>query len=53
MFFIGVKLLLFGVFCLRGRNGFVAHEFLIDCKRFKQTANIEVVDVAKRLIDYG
>ena len=33
--------------------GFVAHEFIIDCREFKKTANVEVVDVAKRLQDYG
>lgn len=33
--------------------GFVAHEFIIDCREFKKTVNIEVTDVAKRLQDYG
>jgi len=36
-----------------GRNGLVAHEFIIDLRPFKQTAGIRVDDVAKRLIDYG
>ncbi|VDN55301.1 unnamed protein product [Dracunculus medinensis] len=31
----------------------VAHEFLIDCREFKTTAAVEVVDIAKRLMDYG
>ncbi|KAK6010374.1 hypothetical protein OSTOST_24601, partial [Ostertagia ostertagi] len=31
----------------------VAHEFILDFKPFKKTAGIEVVDVAKRLMDYG
>lgn len=31
----------------------VAHEFIIDCHGFKKTANIEVIDIAKRLMDYG
>lgn len=31
----------------------VAHEMILDCRAFKQSANIEVVDIAKRLIDYG
>jgi glycine dehydrogenase len=35
-----------------GEYGFVAHEFIINAD-FKQTANIEAVDVAKRLQDYG
>ncbi|XP_045159885.1 glycine dehydrogenase (decarboxylating), mitochondrial-like [Mercenaria mercenaria] len=37
----------------RNEQGFVAHEFIIDCRDFKKTANIEVTDVAKRLQDYG
>uniref|UniRef100_A0A8C9YC97 glycine dehydrogenase (aminomethyl-transferring) n=1 Tax=Sander lucioperca TaxID=283035 RepID=A0A8C9YC97_SANLU len=37
----------------RGRKGFVAHEFILDVRPFKKTANIEAVDVAKRLQDYG
>jgi glycine dehydrogenase len=36
-----------------GRNGFVAHEFIIDLRQFKSTAQITVDDVAKRLMDYG
>ena len=35
-----------------GENGRSAHEFIIDCRDFKKY-NIEVVDIAKRLIDYG
>jgi len=35
-----------------GENGRSAHEFIIDCREFKKF-NIEVVDIAKRLIDYG
>lgn len=37
----------------KGKNGFVAHEMILDCRAFKQTAGIEVTDIAKRLIDYG
>ncbi len=36
-----------------GANGFVAHEFIIDLRQFKQTSEISVDDVAKRLMDYG
>lgn len=36
-----------------GKNGTVAHEMILDCRGFKKTAQIEVVDIAKRLIDYG
>lgn len=31
----------------------VAHEFIIDIREFKKTANIEAADIAKRLMDYG
>jgi glycine dehydrogenase len=34
-------------------NGRVAHEFIVDCRQFKKSAGIEVVDIAKRLMDYG
>ncbi len=37
----------------RGKQGRVAHEFILDLRPFKQTAGIEVEDVAKRLQDYG
>ena len=36
-----------------GTNGNVAHEMIIDMRQFKQSANIEVEDIAKRLMDYG
>lgn len=36
-----------------GINQLVAHEFIIDVRPFKKTANIEAVDIAKRLMDYG
>jgi glycine dehydrogenase len=35
-----------------GRKGRVAHEFIVDCRPFKQ-AGVEVDDIAKRLMDYG
>uniref|UniRef100_A0A8C7MF42 glycine dehydrogenase (aminomethyl-transferring) n=1 Tax=Oncorhynchus kisutch TaxID=8019 RepID=A0A8C7MF42_ONCKI len=37
----------------KGRKGFCAHEFILDVRPFKKSANIEAVDVAKRLQDYG
>ncbi len=37
----------------QGRNGRVAHEMILDCRHLKASANIEVIDIAKRLIDYG
>ncbi len=36
-----------------GKNGLVAHECIIDLHDCKAIANIEVDDVAKRLMDYG
>ena len=36
-----------------GRNGRVAHEFILDLRPFKTTAGIEAEDVAKRLMDYS
>ena len=35
------------------KNGRVAHELIIDMREFKYKANIEVEDIAKRLMDYG
>ncbi|MCB0354745.1 MAG: aminomethyl-transferring glycine dehydrogenase [Bdellovibrionales bacterium] len=37
----------------RGRNGYVAHECILDFRAFKKSADIEVADVAKRLMDYS
>ncbi|MBK7106792.1 MAG: aminomethyl-transferring glycine dehydrogenase [Ignavibacteriae bacterium] len=37
----------------KGRNGFVAHEMILDTREFKTRANVEVEDIAKRLMDYG
>ena len=34
-------------------NGRCAHEFIIDARPFKASAGIEVIDIAKRLQDYG
>ncbi|MFQ5807802.1 MAG: hypothetical protein ACE5I3_15250, partial [Phycisphaerae bacterium] len=36
-----------------GVSGRVAHEFIIDLRGFKKTANIDPDDVAKRLMDFG
>lgn len=36
-----------------GKNGRVAHEMILDCRPFKKSSGIEVVDIAKRLMDYG
>ncbi len=37
----------------RGKNNLVAHECILDFRKFKKTAGIEVEDVAKRLMDFG
>ncbi|MCC6384186.1 MAG: aminomethyl-transferring glycine dehydrogenase [Bacteroidia bacterium] len=37
----------------RGSKGLVAHELILDCRHFKQTAGVEAIDIAKRLMDYG
>ncbi|MGV3630547.1 MAG: aminomethyl-transferring glycine dehydrogenase [Bacteroidota bacterium] len=36
-----------------GKNGTVAHELILDCREYKRTAEVEVADMAKRLIDFG
>jgi glycine dehydrogenase len=36
-----------------GKNGRVAHEFIVDLRPFKASAGVEAEDVAKRLMDYG
>jgi len=37
----------------KGKNGLVAHECIIDLRNLKESADIDVEDIAKRLIDYG
>ena len=37
----------------KGSKGTVAHEMILDCRSFKATAGVEVMDIAKRLIDFG
>ena len=34
-------------------HGRCAHEFILDARGFKETSGIEVIDIAKRLQDYG
>ncbi|MBM4121329.1 MAG: aminomethyl-transferring glycine dehydrogenase [Nitrospira sp.] len=36
-----------------GKQGFVAHEFILDVRQAKASAGVEVMDIAKRLMDYG
>ncbi len=37
----------------KNKDGFCAHEFIIDCRDFKKDSDVEVIDIAKRLQDYG
>jgi glycine dehydrogenase len=37
----------------RGRNGRVAHEFILDLRPFRRSSGVTEEDVAKRLMDYG
>lgn len=36
-----------------GSQGRCAHEMILDCNEFHHTANLPVIDLAKRLMDYG
>ncbi len=36
-----------------GKNGRVAHEMIFDMRHFRQTADVTVEDIAKRLMDYN
>jgi glycine dehydrogenase len=36
-----------------GSKGRCAHEMILDCNDFKMASNVEVADMAKRLMDYG
>lgn len=37
----------------KGTQGFVAHEFIIDCRHFEEVSGVTTEDIAKRLIDFG
>ncbi|MDA1082076.1 MAG: aminomethyl-transferring glycine dehydrogenase [Gemmatimonadetes bacterium] len=37
----------------KGKNGTIAHECIVDPRGLKQSAGVEVEDIAKRLMDYG
>ncbi|MEM8503189.1 MAG: aminomethyl-transferring glycine dehydrogenase [Cyanobacteria bacterium P01_D01_bin.1] len=37
----------------KGSSGLVAHECIIDLREFKKSAQVNVDDIAKRMIDYG
>ncbi|PKP17053.1 MAG: glycine dehydrogenase (aminomethyl-transferring), partial [Bacteroidetes bacterium HGW-Bacteroidetes-22] len=36
-----------------GKNGHVAHEMILDCNKFHLSADVQVIDIAKRMMDYG
>lgn len=36
-----------------GKNGHVAHEMILDCNKFHMSADIQVIDLAKRMMDFG
>ena len=36
-----------------GTQGMCAHEMILDCNEFEKTAGVQVIDIAKRLMDYG
>lgn len=37
----------------KGEKGRIAHEMILDTRGFKNSAGVEVEDIAKRLMDYG
>lgn len=37
----------------RGNSGRVGHEMILDCNQFSKSADVMVIDIAKRLMDYG
>ena len=37
----------------KGINGTVAHEMILDCNPLKRKADVDAIDIAKRLMDYG
>lgn len=37
----------------RGKNGFVGHEMILECRRIHEESGITENDIAKRLMDYG
>ncbi len=36
-----------------GKNGRVAHEMILDCNCFGKSTDVTVIDIAKRLMDFG
>lgn len=51
--YIAKKLAAYYPIVYKGKEGLVAHECIIDIRPLKKSHNIDVTDIAKRLIDYG
>ncbi|MFA6979065.1 MAG: aminomethyl-transferring glycine dehydrogenase [Ignavibacteriaceae bacterium] len=51
--YIAAKLKPYYKILYTGEKGRVAHEMIFDMRDFKKTANVEVEEIAKRLMDYG
>ena len=51
--YLRAKLEKFYPILYKGKNNCVAHEMIVDFRQYKHAAEIEVEDVAKRLMDYG
>jgi len=51
--YIAKKLASYYPVLYQGKNGLVAHECILDLRSLKKSAQIEIDDVAKRLMDYG
>ncbi len=51
--YIAKKLEPFYPVVYKGKEGLVAHECIIDIRPLKKSHNIDVTDIAKRLMDYG
>lgn len=51
--YIATKLTPFFPVLYKGESGRVAHECIIDVRGCRESAGVEVEDIAKRLIDYG
>lgn len=51
--YIAKKLAPYYPILYKGQEGLVAHECILDLRGLKKSADIDVTDVAKRLMDYG
>ncbi len=51
--YLKVKLSKYFKILYTGKNDRVAHEMILDCNEFSRSADVQVGDIAKRLMDYG